>query len=162
MVLGQDEVAKLINAARTLMQRALLMVLYGTGLRRAEIAMLKVSNIDSSRMTIHVEFAKGENQRFVPLSSTLHTWGQNLQTHPHIHCAIPQGGLAPDHKSWIHPRHRFFVPVKVLSKVFRGKFLHRLMRLYRKKKLRLEGPAACLQDEKCFAAERIGLSACPK
>jgi hypothetical protein len=73
-------------------------------------------------------------------------------THPHIHCVIPQGGLAPDHKNWIHPRYRFFVPVKVLSKVFRGKFLDGLMRLHRDKKLRLVGRAASLQDEKCFAA----------
>lgn len=70
-ILSQDEVAKIINAARALMQRALLMVLYGTGLRRAEIAVLKVNNIDSSRMTIHVEFAKGGNERFVPLSPIL-------------------------------------------------------------------------------------------
>lgn len=70
-VLSQEEVAKIINAARTLPQRALLMMLYGTGLRRAEIAMLKVSNIDSARMSIHVEFAKGGHQRFVPLSPVL-------------------------------------------------------------------------------------------
>lgn len=88
----------------------------------------------------------------IGILSTLHTWGQNLLTHPHIHCVIPQGGLGPDHKNWVHPRYRFFVPVKVLSKVFRGKFLNGLVRLYRKKKLRLVGPAACLQDEKCFAA----------
>lgn len=87
----------------------------------------------------------------IGILSTLHTWGQNLQTHPHIHCVIPQGGLAPDHKRWIHPRYRFFVPVKVLSKVFRGKFLDGLIQLYRKKKLRLAGPGTCLQDEKCFA-----------
>ena len=87
----------------------------------------------------------------IGILSTLHTWGQNLLTHPHIHCVIPQGGLAPDHKSWIHPRYRFFLPVKALSKVFRGKFLHGLKRLYRKKKLRLVGPAAFLEDPKCFA-----------
>jgi hypothetical protein len=88
----------------------------------------------------------------IGILSTLHTWGQNLLTHPHIHCVIPQGGLAPDHKSWIRPRYRYFVPVNALSKMFRGKFLHRLKRLYRKKKLQLSGAAACLQDEKCFAA----------
>jgi integrase/recombinase XerD len=70
-VLSKDEVAKVINCARTLKQRTLLMVLYGTGLRRMETAMLKVSNIDSSRMMIHVEFAKGGNQRYVPLSPVL-------------------------------------------------------------------------------------------
>jgi len=88
----------------------------------------------------------------IGILSTLHTWGQNLLAHPHIHCVIPQGGLAPDQKRWVHARYRFFAPVKVLSKVFRGKFLGGLIKLYRKKKLRLAGPAACLQDEKCFAA----------
>jgi integrase/recombinase XerD len=71
IVLSQDEVAKLINAAGNLMQRALLMILYGTGMRRTEISMLKVSNIDSSRMMIHVEFAKGGITRDIPLSSVL-------------------------------------------------------------------------------------------
>ena len=53
----------------------------------------------------------------------LHTWGQNLLFHPHIHCVIPGGGLSPDHTHWIHPRYPFFLPIKVLSKVFRGKFV---------------------------------------
>ena len=53
----------------------------------------------------------------------LHTWGQNLLLHPHIHCVIPAGGFSPDHRRWIHPRYPFFLPVKVLSRVFRGKFL---------------------------------------
>ena len=44
--------------------------------------------------------------------STLHTWGQNLLLHPHIHCAIPAGGLSPDHRRWIRPRYPFFFPDK--------------------------------------------------
>lgn len=71
IVLSPEEVAKLINAARSLMHRALLMVLYGTGLRREEASLLRVDNIDSSRMTIHVQFGKGGKQRFVPLSPVL-------------------------------------------------------------------------------------------
>jgi hypothetical protein len=55
--------------------------------------------------------------------SVLHTWGQNLQAHPHVHCVIPAGGLSPDHTRWVHPQHAFFLPVKVLSRVFRGKFV---------------------------------------
>ena len=62
--------------------------------------------------------------------SVLHTWGQNLQIHPHIHCVIPSGGLSPDHQHWIHPRYAFFLPVKVLSKVFRGKFTAGLKRAF--------------------------------
>src|SRR5881296_1540977 len=61
----------------------------------------------------------------------LHTWGQNLLLHPHIHCVVPAGGLSPDHRRWVHPRYPFFLPVKVLSRVFRGKFLAGLKRLHR-------------------------------
>jgi hypothetical protein len=53
----------------------------------------------------------------------LHTWGQNLLLHPTIHCVIPAGGFSPDHRRWIRPRYAFILPVKVLSRVFRGKFL---------------------------------------
>ena len=59
----------------------------------------------------------------IGLISILHSWGQNLLLHPHVHCAIPAGGLSPDHSCWVHPRYPFFLPVKVLSRVFRGKFL---------------------------------------
>ena len=69
----------------------------------------------------------------IGLISILHTWGQNLLLHPHIHCAIPAGGLSPDHSRWIRPRYPFFLPVKVLSRVFRGKFLVGLKRTYRRK-----------------------------
>ena len=55
--------------------------------------------------------------------AVLHTWGQNLQFHPHVHCVVPGGGLSPDGTGWVaSPRH-FFLPVRVLSRVFRGKFL---------------------------------------
>jgi site-specific recombinase XerD len=70
-ILSKEEVAKLINAAGNLMQRAILMILYGTGMRRAEITHLKVSHIDSARMMIHVECGKGGNSRDIPLSPTL-------------------------------------------------------------------------------------------
>jgi hypothetical protein len=55
--------------------------------------------------------------------SILHTWGQNLLLHPHIHCAIPAGGISPDQRRWIRPQYAFFLPVKILSRVFPGKFL---------------------------------------
>ena len=83
--------------------------------------------------------------------SILHTWGQNLLLHPHIHCVIPAGGISPDHQRWVHVRYPFFLPVKVLSRVFRGKFLAGLRRLYRKKKLHCAGPAATLSDPQQFA-----------
>jgi hypothetical protein len=59
----------------------------------------------------------------------LHTWGQNLSLHPHVHCVVPGGGIAPDGK-WVACRAGFFLPVRVLSRVFRGKFIDRLRRAH--------------------------------
>ncbi|WP_132018414.1 IS91 family transposase [Hydrogenispora ethanolica] len=55
--------------------------------------------------------------------SLLHTWGQNLMEHPHIHCILPGGGLSFDGLKWVSSRKKFFIPVKVLARKFRGKFL---------------------------------------
>ena len=82
----------------------------------------------------------------------LHTWGQNLLHHPHLHCAIPAGGLAPDHSRWIRPRYCFFLPVKVLSRVYRGKFVAGLRRAFRRRQLDLGGTLQHLAEPKCFAA----------
>jgi len=87
----------------------------------------------------------------IGLLSILHTWGQNLLLHPHIHCVIPAGGLAPGHTRWIGTQHRFLLPIQVLRKVFRGKFTAGLKRLYRKGLLDCSGPAACFQHPKQFA-----------
>jgi hypothetical protein len=85
--------------------------------------------------------------------SVLHTWGQTLQHHPHVHCVIPAGGLSTDGKRWIHPRcNAFFLPVKVLSRVFRGKFVAGLKRAFRKGKLIFPGSLKALEGEKTFAA----------
>jgi len=86
----------------------------------------------------------------IGILSILHTWGQNLLAHPHIHCVIPAGGIAPDGGHWVRPRYAFFLPVKVLSRVFRGKFIAGLKRLYGRKQLRCAGPSAALADEKQF------------
>lgn len=67
--------------------------------------------------------------------SILHTWGQNLSYHPHIHCIVTGGGL--DHaKKWLHTREGFFLPVRVMSRLFRGKLLSYLKKADRKKMLR--------------------------
>ena len=87
----------------------------------------------------------------IGLISILHTWGQNLLLHPYIHCAIPAGGFSPDHRRWVRPRYPFFLPVKVLSRVFRGKFLAGLKRLCRRERLQCTGPAAAFADHQQFA-----------
>ena len=70
-ILSREEVARLINASSSLFERTLLMVLYGTGMRRAEIARLKIADIDSQRMIIHVVDGKGHKDRDLPLSQAL-------------------------------------------------------------------------------------------
>jgi hypothetical protein len=84
--------------------------------------------------------------------SVLHTWGQNLQIHPHIHCVIPSGGLSSDHQRWIHPRYPFFLPVKVLSRVFRGKFIAGLKRAFHTGELQFPGRMKILAERKAFHA----------
>ena len=84
--------------------------------------------------------------------SVLHTWGQTLQPHPHIHCVVPSGGLSPDHAKWIRAPNRFFLPVKVLSRVFRGKFVGGLKRAYRQDKLVFFGSCLSLMQQKAFSA----------
>jgi predicted RNA-binding Zn-ribbon protein involved in translation (DUF1610 family) len=87
----------------------------------------------------------------IGILSVLHTWGQNLLLHPHIHCVIPAGGLSPDQRQWVGSRYRFFLPVKALRRVFRGKFIDGLKRLYRRKKFGRAGPAALFSEPKQFA-----------
>jgi len=82
--------------------------------------------------------------------SVLHTWGQTLKHHPHVHCVIPAGGLSPDRQRWIPARRDFFLPVPVLRKVFRGKFTDGLKRLWREKRLCLPGALKALKQEKTF------------
>jgi hypothetical protein len=83
--------------------------------------------------------------------SILHTWGQTLQRHPHIHCVLPGGGLSPDHSRWVRSQSRFFLPVKVLSRVFRGKFVAGLRGAFRQRKLSFHGACLPLSNEKAFA-----------
>jgi Putative transposase/Transposase zinc-binding domain len=72
----------------------------------------------------------------------LHTWGQNLSLHPHVHCVVPGGGLSPD-GGWVPCRAGFFLPVRILSHVFRGKFIDLLKRAHKAGKLRgIEGDSA--------------------
>jgi hypothetical protein len=84
--------------------------------------------------------------------SVLHTWDQRLQHHPHVHCVIAAGGLAPDHRIWISSRRTFFLPVKVLGRVFRGKFIAGLKTAFHQGKLEFHGQFASLAEPRCFAA----------
>lgn len=81
----------------------------------------------------------------------LHTWGQNLLHHPHVHFVIPGGGIGPD-LEWIPCRPSFFLPVKVLSRLFRRLFLHALRKAFRHNQLRFSGQIDSLKDEAAFSA----------
>lgn len=78
--------------------------------------------------------------------SLLHTWGQTLRHHPHLHCLVPGGGLSPDGKRWIASHKDFFLPVRVLSRLFQKKFLAYLQEACQKNKLFFHGKLEHLKD----------------
>ncbi|MEM5295614.1 IS91 family transposase [Burkholderia sp. JPY481] len=84
--------------------------------------------------------------------SILHTWGQNLQHHPHVHCVVPGGGIAPDGENWIACRPGFFLPVRVLSRLFRRLFLQELRRAFATGLLHFFGQLQPLADPQAFEA----------
>ena len=86
--------------------------------------------------------------------AVLHTWGQTLQHHPHLHCIVPGGGLSPDQTRWVACRPGFFLPVRVLSQRFRTLFLARLQAAFVAGELRFSGTLAVMAEPDAFA-ERL-------
>ena len=84
--------------------------------------------------------------------SVLHTWNQRLQFHPHAHCILAAGGLSLDHTRWIRSSRRFFLPVKVLSRVFRGKFVAGLKAAFHARTLQFHGSLRHLAESRTFAS----------
>ena len=84
--------------------------------------------------------------------SVLHTWTQKLEYHPHVHCVVPAGGLSFDHTRWVSPRYSFFLPVKVLSRVFRAKFIAGLKRAFSEHRLGFHGKLKLLGSPQTFSA----------
>ena len=84
--------------------------------------------------------------------AVLHSWGQNLHFHPHLHCIVPGGGLSADHDRWIPSRTGFFLPVKVLSRLFRRLFLEALEKAYAAGQLQFFGDLEPLRDPPAFAS----------
>lgn len=83
--------------------------------------------------------------------AVLHTWGQTLLHHPHLHCVVPAGGLSLDHQRWISCRPRFFLSVRVLSRLFRRLFLSELKTAYEKGQLHFDGKLAPLTAPAAFS-----------
>jgi len=82
--------------------------------------------------------------------AVLHTWSQNLLHHPHVHCVVPAGGLSPDGSRWIACRPKFFLPVRVLSRLFRGKLLALLRQAFAEGTLEFFGQLADLAEPARF------------
>jgi Putative transposase/Transposase zinc-binding domain len=115
-------------------------VIYGLRLRASAETLLEVA-----RNPRHLGAEIG-------FFSVLHTWNQKLQLHPHVHCVIPAGGLSPDHARWIRSRPRFFLPIHVLRRVFRGKFVAGLKSAFQRGQLHLSANLASLTQPKIFVS----------
>jgi hypothetical protein len=94
----------------------------------------------------------------IGLLAVLHTWSQNLGHHPHLHCLVPAGGLALDRSRWVRSRRNFFLPVRVLSRMFRGKLLAFLKQSYRHNELRFSGSLAALSQPACISLPALYLA----
>jgi hypothetical protein len=84
--------------------------------------------------------------------TVLHTWSQKLGLHPHVHCVLPAGGLSLDHAHWVKSRDCFFLPIHVLRRVFRGKFVAALRQAFQEGQLNFHGNLTGLAQLKTFAA----------
>jgi hypothetical protein len=93
----------------------------------------------------------------IGLTAVLHTWGSALTHHPHVHCIVPGGGLSLDGQRWISCRPRFFLPVRVLSRLFRRLFLDKLAAAHTEQRLVFFGALAGLADRAAFAAHLVPL-----
>lgn len=89
----------------------------------------------------------------IGVTAVLHTWGQTLQHHPHIHCVVPGGGPSLDGTRWVACRPGFFLPVRVLSRLFRRLFLHGLREAFDAGKLRFFGDLAGLAELSAFTVQ---------
>lgn len=93
----------------------------------------------------------------IGFTAVLHTWGQAVLFHPHLHCVVTGGGLSCDATRWVASREQFFLPVKVLAKLFCGKFLDALQKSRSNGKLRFGGSTAELADDRCWVSFRDSL-----
>src|SRR6267154_6457533 len=89
--------------------------------------------------------------------AVLHTWGQTLTHHPHVHCVVPGGGLSPDGTRWIASRPNFFLAVKPLSGLFRWRFLKHLTAAFNAGTLNFFGDLASLAEPAAFAAHLVAM-----
>jgi hypothetical protein len=113
-------------------------IVYGTLFRAAAETLLQIA-ADPKHLGARIGFV-----------AVLHTWGQNLHHHPHLHCVVPGGGIAPDRSRWIACRQQFLLPVKVLSRLFRAKFANYLRRAFDHAELSFHGQLQPLAQKQNF------------
>lgn len=113
-------------------------VIYGILFRAASGTLLKIAS-DPKHLGARIGFL-----------AVLHTWSQNLMYHPHLHCLVPGGGLSQDGIRWVSCRPGFFLPVRVLSRLFRGKFLAYLKKAYERNELQFHGKLSILSNPQAF------------
>jgi hypothetical protein len=122
-------------------------VVYGLLFRAASDALLTLAR-DEKRLGAHIGFF-----------AVLHTWTRTLLHHPHLHCVIPGGGLSLDRQRWVASRKKFFLPVRVLSPLFRRLFLTGLKAAFDEGRLHLHGALSHLSDPaafgQCLAKARV-------
>jgi hypothetical protein len=117
-------------------------VMYDILFRSVSETLMELAN-DPKHLGAHIGFIE-----------ILHTWGQNLMEHPHIHCVVTGGGLSPDRSRWVSAGKRFFIPVKVMSALFRGKFLDYLKVSYKAGELVFPGVIGHLKESGAFEVFR--------
>src|SRR3979411_2001786 len=88
----------------------------------------------------------------IGVTSVLHSWGSAMTHHPHVHMIVPGGGISLDGNKWVSCRPGFFLPVRVLSRLFRRLFLEKLLAAHRATRLKFFGEHAALADAQAFAA----------
>jgi hypothetical protein len=88
----------------------------------------------------------------IGITAVLHTWGSAMTHHPHVHMIVPGGGISADGSRWVSCRSRFFLPVRVLSRLFRRLFLQMLSAAHAAGRLKFQGDRAGLADQAAFAA----------
>jgi hypothetical protein len=122
-------------------------LLYGFLFQAASQALLELAS-DARHLGAQVGFL-----------AILHTWGQTLLHHPHLHCLVPAGGIGPHQERWVSSRPTFFLPVRPLSRLFRGKYLALLEQAFRQRRIQFHGDLAALAEPNAFARSLASLRA---
>jgi len=161
-ILSQDEVKSVIRALSNVKHRALLAMIYGSGLRVSEAVVLRPVHIERSRMMLRVEQGKRHKDRYTILSpvalellethwklegqlgyvAVLHTWTQKLLPHYHIHCLVPGGAWSEERGEWRSSHPKYLFGKDALCAAFRARFIKRLKSMRKRRRLEYTGDAA--------------------